>query len=71
MKPPDFDQIARRLTDQADAITPLTKGMIFYDIKDALVEIWNAHGAADIVQLEALELIPDHVSDDALKKLDR
>lgn len=48
MPEPLFDQIARQLTDQANAITPITKGMIYYDIKDALRQVWHARGAADL-----------------------
>jgi len=46
---PDFDQItARVVTRAAEGQTPLHQA-----IRDALRDVWNARGAADIATLEA------------------
>lgn len=62
---PDFDQIA-------NAIPGVIPGLQVSAIKAALMDIWNARGAADIVQLEA-ELPGAYIKvlDRALRKLDR
>lgn len=51
---PDFDQIARTvLRAISDNIRGECPPLAFGPVRAALVNIWNARGAADIVQLEA------------------
>lgn len=66
MPEPDFDQITVDLATRAGG------GDILPHIKEALRQVWNARGAADLAVIES-ELSPQYqfVADDAIRSLDR
>lgn len=68
---PDFEQLARQLVDRVPLIDVNWKRYTVANIAEQLRLVWNARGAADIAKLEELQVIPDDVSDDALRSLDR
>jgi len=61
---PDFEQIARFALHPMSGPDQFRLGPIV----EALRQVWNARGAADIARLEALDVM---VSADTLRSLDR
>jgi hypothetical protein len=70
MPEPDFDQLT------VDLATRAGRGDILPHIKDALRQVWNARGAADMAAIDTTDPLPDPASDfgniaRAIRSLDR
>ena len=68
---PDFEQIAKRI---ASAIpSAITRGLVELEVAEQLRVIWNARGASDIAQLEAIltGLMGSTAAGPYVKNLDR